>query len=119
MRRFSGVVEAAATSSLSFEVPGNVQEVKVDVGENIAKGQELARLDDQTFQLNLEAAQATVGRAEVEMADARRESERLQGIAGRGQGLVSEQMLDQSRASYDGCPAECKLHPLATQSGKT
>ena len=69
-RRFSGVVEAASTSSLSFEVPGNVQEVKVDVGERVSQGQVLATLDDQTYRLNVEAAEATVGRAEVELADA-------------------------------------------------
>ena len=44
MRRFSGVVEAADTSSVSFEVPGNVREVKVDVGEQISEGQVLAVL---------------------------------------------------------------------------
>lgn len=98
LRRFSGVVEAAATSSLSFEVPGNVQEVQVDVGERISKGQVLARLDESTFRLNLEAAQATAGRAEIELEDARRESQRLQRVA---QGLVSQQSIDQARANYD------------------
>lgn len=101
MRRFSGVVEAASTSSLSFEVPGNVQEVKADVGENVSQGQVLAKLDDQTFQLNVEAVEATVGRAEVELADADRESERLQQIAGRDRGLVSRQMLDQAQTNAD------------------
>ena len=100
-RRFSGVVEAASTSSLSFEVPGNVKDVKVEVGENVSQGQVLAVLDDQTFQLNLEAAQATVGRAEVELADAERESDRLQQIAGRDRGLVSRQMLDQAQTNAD------------------
>lgn len=101
MRRFSGVVEAASTSSLSFEVPGNVQEVTVDVGERIAKGQVLARLDNQTYQLNVEAAQATAGRAQVELEDARRESERLEEINARSPGLVSGQMLDQARTNYE------------------
>ena len=70
MRRFSGVVEAADSSSVSFEVPGNVREVNVDVGERISKGQVLAVLDERTFQLNVKAAQADVGRAEVELRDA-------------------------------------------------
>ena len=100
-RRFSGVVEAASTSSLSFEVPGNVQEVKVDVGERVTEGQVLATLDDETYRLNVEAAEANVGRAEVELADAERESGRLQEIAGRDRGLVSKQMLDQSQAGVD------------------
>jgi RND family efflux transporter MFP subunit len=101
LRRFSGVVEAASTSGLSFEVPGNVQEVAVEVGERVAQGQLLARLDTSDFQLNLEAAQANSRRAEVELQDARRELERLQRVADRDRGFVSEQMLDQARAAYD------------------
>jgi len=101
MRRFSGVVEAATTTSLSFEVPGNVQEVKVDVGDSISKGQVLARLDEQTFQLNLDAVQATVGRAEAELADARREWDRLRRVVEQSPGLISEQALDQARTNYE------------------
>ncbi|WP_455219600.1 efflux RND transporter periplasmic adaptor subunit [Kaarinaea lacus] len=101
VRRFSGVVEAATTSSLSFEVSGNVREVNVDVGQKISKGQVLARLDDKTFRLNVEAAEANVGRANVELEDARREVARLQDVASRGQGLVSQQMLDQAQANQD------------------
>ena len=81
MRRFSGVVEASDSSSVSFEVPGNVQEVKVDVGERISNGQVLAVLDERTFKLNVKAAEADVGRAEVELRDALNDVERLQRIA--------------------------------------
>ena len=42
IRDFSGVVEAADSSIISFEVAGNVQEVRVNVGDRIKKGQVLA-----------------------------------------------------------------------------
>ena len=48
-RRFSGVVEAADNSSISFEVAGNVHEVHVDVGQKVENGQVLAVMDDRTF----------------------------------------------------------------------
>ncbi len=94
-------MEAASTASLSFEVPGNVREVNVDMGEQISKGQVLARLDEGSFKLNVEAAQAAVGRAEVELSDARTESDRLQRLAERNRGFVAEQTLDQAQAAYD------------------
>jgi multidrug efflux system membrane fusion protein len=100
MRRFSGVVEAADSSSVSFEVPGNVREVNVDVGERISKGQVLAVLDERTFQLNVKAAQADVGRAEVELRDALSDLERLQRIAGQDRGAISQRSLDQAEARY-------------------
>lgn len=100
-RRFSGVVEAADTSSVSFEVSGNVQKINVDVGERISKGQVLAILDDRTYRLDVEAAQATVGRAEVEIRDALSDLERLQRIAQEDRGAISERALEQAEATYD------------------
>jgi RND family efflux transporter MFP subunit len=102
MRRFSGVVEAADTSNLSFEVPGNVQEVKVAVGESVSKGQVLAVLDERTYKLNVEAAEAAVAGAEVELEDARRNLQRLQRIAAQDRGAITERSLEQAEAGYAG-----------------
>ncbi|MEP5763327.1 MAG: efflux RND transporter periplasmic adaptor subunit [Halieaceae bacterium] len=99
LRRYSGVVEAASTSNLSFEVPGNVQEVLVEVGESIRQGQVLARLDPSDLSLNVEAVQANVGQAEALSSDAEREYARLQSFAARDPGFVSQQALDQARVS--------------------
>ena len=69
LRRFPGVVEAVDTSSISFEVAGNTREVNVNVGDRVEKGQVLATLDDKTFQLNVEAAEAEVGKAKAQLAE--------------------------------------------------
>mgnify|MGYP001301564513 CR=1 FL=1 len=102
MRRYSGVVEAAVNSSISFEVSGSVQAVNVDVGERITEGQVLAALDEQVHQLNVSAAQAAVGGAEVQVADARSALERLQGVAARNAGFVSLRDMEQAQAVHDG-----------------
>jgi RND family efflux transporter MFP subunit len=102
MRRFSGVVEAADTSNISFEVPGNVQKVKVEVGERVSKGQTLAVLDEKTYKLSVAAAQAAVGGAEVELADARSDLARLRRIAAQDRGAISERALEQAQATYHG-----------------
>ena len=102
IRRFSGVVEAADTSSISFEVPGNVQKVNVEVGERVTRGQVLAVLDPRTYELNVEAAQAAVGGAEVELADARSELQRFRRMAAQDAGAISVRSLDQAEAAYNG-----------------
>lgn len=99
-RRFSGVVEAADTSSLSFQVPGNVLEVNVDVGERVTQGQVLAVLDDRTFSLNVDAAQASLGRAQTELTDARREWESFRKVVEINPGAVSGRSVDQAEAAY-------------------
>ena len=102
MRRYSGVVEAAVNASISFEVSGNVQKVNVEVGDRITEGQVLAVLDRNTQELNVAAATAAVGAAEVQVADARSALDRLQGVAARNAGFVSKRDMEQAEAAYDG-----------------
>jgi RND family efflux transporter MFP subunit len=102
MRQFSGVVEAADSSSISFEVSGNVREVRVDVGDRITKGQVLAVLDKRTYKLNVKAAEAEVGRAKVQLADKRNDLDRFQRINKQDPGAVSQAAIDQSQAAVDG-----------------
>ena len=102
LRQFSGVVEAADRSSISFEVSGNVREVRVDVGDRITRGQVLAVLDKRTYNLNVRAAEAELGRANVQLADKRNDLDRFQRINKQDPGAVSQAALDQSQAAVDG-----------------
>jgi RND family efflux transporter MFP subunit len=102
MRDFSGVVEAADRSSISFEVSGNVREVRVDVGDRITKGQVLAVLDKRTYNLNVRGAEAELGRAKVALADKRNDLDRFQRINKQDPGAVSQAALDNSQAAVDG-----------------
>ena len=102
IRKFSGVVEAADSSSISFEVSGNVREVNVDVGDKIKKGQVLARMDTRTYKLNVKGAEAGAGRAKVELADKRNDLDRFQRINKQDPGAVSQAALDNSQAAVDG-----------------
>ena len=102
LRTFSGVVEAADRSSISFEVSGNVREVQVDVGDRITKGQILAVLDKRTYNLNVRAAEAEVGRAKVQLADKRNDLDRFQRINKQDPGAVSQAALDNAQAAVDG-----------------
>jgi multidrug efflux pump subunit AcrA (membrane-fusion protein) len=53
VRKFTGVIEASDSSSLSFQIGGNVQEVRVNQGDQVTGGQVLAVLDREPFQLNV------------------------------------------------------------------
>jgi RND family efflux transporter MFP subunit len=101
IRKFSGVVEAADSSSIGFEVSGNVQEVRVDVGDKITKNQVLAKLDKRTYKLNVKAAEAEMGRTKVQLADKRKDLDRFQRINKQDPGAVSQASIDQSQAAVD------------------
>ena len=49
-RRYSGIVQATDSSSLSFQVSGNVKSVAVERGERVTKGQVLAALDTKPYE---------------------------------------------------------------------
>jgi multidrug efflux pump subunit AcrA (membrane-fusion protein) len=55
---FSGRVEAGDSAVLAFRVSGQLQELKVLMGQVVAKGTVLAELDPTDYRLNLEARQA-------------------------------------------------------------
>jgi RND family efflux transporter MFP subunit len=100
LRKFPGVVEATDSSSVSFEVSGNVHELLVDVGDEVSKGQLIARLDKRQFELNVESAQAALGRARAQLNEKRKNYDRLQGIRKLDSGAVSQASLDQAEAAY-------------------
>jgi RND family efflux transporter MFP subunit len=101
IRKFSGVVEAADSSSIGFEVSGNAQEVRVNVGDKVSKGQVLAVLDKSTYLLNVEAADADLGKAKVQLADKHKDLDRLQRIGNQDPGAISQAALDQAEAAYE------------------
>lgn len=101
IRKFSGIVEAVDKSSISFEVSGNVKEVRVNVGDKVSKGQVLAILDKRTYKLKVEAAEADLGKAKVQLADKRKDLDRLQRIANQDPGAISQAAIDQAEAAYD------------------
>ena len=102
VRKFSGAIEAADSSSIGFEVAGNIQKIFFDVGQKIKLGQTLAVLDDRTFKLDVEAAEAALGRAKVGLAERANDLDRVQRIVKVDPGAVSEKAIDMAQAGYDG-----------------
>ncbi len=65
---YSGTIEAATLSNLSFQVGGKVVKVHVTEGQRVEKDQPLAELDRSEFQAAHEQARATLDRAEKSAA---------------------------------------------------
>jgi RND family efflux transporter MFP subunit len=97
-RDFSGVAEAADSSSISFEVAGNVQEVRVDVGDQITKGQVLASLDPEPYQLTVAEINAELVKARDNVTKTQAEYERQKRIFEQGAG--AERRVEVSEFNY-------------------
>ena len=62
--RFSGTVEEAAGTPLSFSVMGTVEKVHIQLGDRVTQGQLLATLEETSMQSSYNAAKATLEQAE-------------------------------------------------------
>jgi RND family efflux transporter MFP subunit len=99
-RKFSGVIEPVDKSSLSFEVAGNVKEVKYETGEEITKDEIIATLDTRTFKLDVDAAEAKLRRARAQLAEKEAEYERYRKVNEESPGAVSQSSVDQAKAAF-------------------
>jgi HlyD family secretion protein len=91
-----GIIQVAARSA------GVIRDVLVQEGDDVVKGQVLARLDDDAARVSAQRAAAEVSQAkaqiavlQVQLATANREYQRLQGLVATN--FVAGQKLDQAR----------------------
>lgn len=63
----TGSVEPNQTATLSVSIPGRVQEVLVTVGQTVAAGDPLLRLDDRQLRADVAAAEAAVALAQADV----------------------------------------------------
>ena len=62
-----GTVEARVTSKVGFKVSGVLVDLRADVGDRVAKGAVLARLDDREQNAQVARAKATVEQTEASL----------------------------------------------------
>lgn len=98
VRKFSGIVQAAESSALSFEVGGQVEQVQVDIGDRVRKEQVLAVLDKEPYELQVTSAEAELVRARANLTNKKADYEREEAIFKEGAG--SQKRLDQAKFGY-------------------
>ena len=79
-RAFPGQAEANEEAELSFRVGGSLIEVSANVGDTVKKGQVLAKLDPQDFEVRLRAAEAELSSARANLEIANVELSRQQSL---------------------------------------
>lgn len=98
-RRFSGIVQATDTASLSFQLSGNVWVIPVGVGDRVHTNDILAELDAAPFELDVKAAEAELSRAMADFNAKRIEFSRQKTLFEKG--WISQAALDQISAAYE------------------
>jgi len=101
--RFSGVTRAARRARLAFSIGGRMVDRAVDVGDRVAAGEVLARLDDREPRNAFATARGAVAEVEARRAQAERDLERTRGLVEAKAATAEE--LEKVRAGLDAVRA--------------
>lgn len=109
-----GSLRALETVQVSPRLGGRLEEIYVQVGDRVAEGQVIARLDDdelseqvQQSEASLEVSQAVVRQRELELQNLGAILERTKGL--RDSGLISDEQLEQAQTRYDVAQAQLNV----------
>jgi len=114
-RPFSGEVRARFETSLSFRVSGKLINRLVDVGEQVHKGQLLARLDPGDFRLAAQSIKAELIAAKADRDYSKDDLSRYRELF--DQNIISKPELDRRQTLY--ITAQQKVAALEAQLGQT
>ncbi|MDA8613849.1 efflux RND transporter periplasmic adaptor subunit [Gammaproteobacteria bacterium] len=103
IQNFPGKILPLNYSKLAFEVPGKIQQVKIDIGDAVKKGDILAFLDPSEMQANLNQAQARFDLAEQAL-------KRFQDL--KSKGFISNQELDRANSEFLIAKAQLDLYSV-------
>lgn len=109
---YAGEVRARQESRLGFRVGGKLVERPVEVGQRVARGQLLARLDEKDLALSSQASQAQVAAARTQRDLAAADLKRFADL--QKQGFVSGAEIERREATLKA--AEATLQQALAQS---
>jgi len=107
----AGTVATRQETALAFRVAGKVVSRSVDVGQRVVAGQIIAELDAEDYRLQLRSVQSQVLAAEADLAKARADLMRYEGI--KASPAFNAATYDQRRMSAD--MASARLSQLRNQ----
>ncbi|WP_224488458.1 efflux RND transporter periplasmic adaptor subunit [Robertkochia flava] len=105
-QNYPASIEGIVSSEVRAKVSGYIQNVMVDAGQRVTKGQPLFRLETETLNEDAQAAQASVNAAQVEV-------EKLVPLV--DQGIISSVQLETARANL--ARAKSNYNSIAAKIG--
>lgn len=102
-RTFSGTAISGTETRLSFKVAGNIQSLRVKVGQEINRNTLLATIDPSDYQLEYEQADASVKNADAQEKQAKSNFERVRALYENGSTSLSD--YESAKATFESAKA--------------
>ena len=103
---FPGRASAGQEANLSFRVAGPLVELPVNVGDKVAAGDLIARIDPNDYQVTLNSAQAQLQSIRAAYTAAENDYQRVMSTFREDPGATSQRAVDASRALRDQALAQ-------------
>lgn len=113
----TGTVSAVTTVAVGSQVSGIIAKLHADFNSQVKKGDLLAELDPTPFQEKVNAAQAGLEKAQVEMRNTRIALERQKAL--KKEGLAPQADFDAAQANYDSARASVQQATAALKQAET
>ncbi|MEO0972886.1 MAG: efflux RND transporter periplasmic adaptor subunit [Pseudomonadota bacterium] len=98
-RVYPGVVRAADSAQVGFEVAGRVTQLTAKEGQRVEAGEELARLDPRDYEADLEIATADLRKAQADL-------QRSQNIQAEDPGAITNERIDEDKRAVEVAQAQ-------------
>ena len=110
-----GTAKARNTVTVRPQVDGRILSLNFKEGQDVKRGDVLAKIDPATYQAQLDQAVAKKALDEVQLANARRDLERYAKLGGN---VVAQKTIDTQRALVDQLIAQIKADDAAIANAK-
>jgi multidrug efflux system membrane fusion protein len=110
-----GTAKARNTVTVRPQVDGRVLSINFKEGQDVKRGDVLAKLDPSTYQALLDQTIAKKALDETELANAQRDLERYTKLGGN---IIAQKTIDTQRALVDKLTAQIKLDEAAIANAK-
>lgn len=107
VRRLSGTIYPVEEANLSFEVGGKIEWIKVKLGDEVKRGDALARLDQRNFNLSRQSTQANMQKSIAALSEAENEYKRYAELSEKG--LVSKSGFDNAKAAFESATSALNI----------
>ena len=108
---FSGVAQSSKTTPLSFKVAGTLSKIYVQVGEQVKRGQRVARIDATDYRVdaersvaNLRSSETQIATAESQLYTSKAAFQRLEKLYENNSVPLSD--YEQARGQYEAAQAQ-------------
>jgi HlyD family secretion protein len=95
----AGEIGPAEQVSVKPEINGKIDELPVDIGDDVKKGQLLFKLDDKELQNERASAETEVQRANLQLQQAERNYKRAQELF--EENLIAKELFENSKTEYE------------------